>query len=107
MAAKEKRQMQNMDNGVVKEYYERLCVLPGDVTKVKRLYTCKAEMLFCDNVVLLRSYYTIVAAFDIDESTVYDFSRYVYGYTSTTAQHVRKFAIYMKALQTITYKEVR
>lgn len=107
MTAKEKRQMQNMYNGVVKEYYERLCVLPGDVTKVKRLYACKAKMLFYDNVVLLMSYNTIVAAFDIDESTVYDFSRYVYGYTPTTAQHVRKFANYMKALQTITYKEVR
>lgn len=107
MTANERRQLQSVDNQLVEQFYSNLDVPREDITCSKRLYQCQAQMYFTDYVVLLKSYDTFVAAFDIDESTVYDFSRYVYGYTATTAQHVRKFSNYMKALQTITYKEVR
>ena len=40
----------------------------------------------------LRSYRTVVAAIDINTDTLYDFLRYVYGYTSTSAQHIAKFS---------------
>ena len=40
---------------------------------------------------VLRSYNTIVAAIDVRTDTLYDFLRYVYGYTSTSAQHISKF----------------
>ena len=40
---------------------------------------------------VLRSYRTIVAAIDVRTDTLYDFLRYVYGYTSTSAQHIAKF----------------
>ena len=40
---------------------------------------------------VLRSYNTIVAAIDVSNDTLYDFLRYVYGYTSTSAQHIAKF----------------
>lgn len=107
MTAKERRQLQTVDNQLVEQCYSNLDVPREHIIGCKRLYQCQAQMYFTDYVVLLKSYNTFVAAFDINESTVYDFSRYVYGYTATTAQHVRKFANYMKALQTITYKEVR
>ena len=40
---------------------------------------------------VLRSYRTIVAAIDVRTDTLYDFLRYVYGYTATSAQHIAKF----------------
>ena len=40
---------------------------------------------------VLRSYSTIVAAIDVRTDTLYDFLRYVYGYTATSAQHIAKF----------------
>lgn len=40
---------------------------------------------------VLRSYRTIVAIIDTKTDTLYDFLRYVYGYTSTSAQHIAKF----------------
>lgn len=108
MLTKRQRDLQMEDNNIVIQYYTHLPKLSiGDLIDRTQLYRCNAQMYFTDHVVLLQSYNTIVAAFDIDESTVYDFSRYVYGYTVTTARHVRKFANYMRALQTITYKEVR
>lgn len=41
-------------------------------------------------VYLLKSYSTIVAMVD-EEGDGIDFLRYVYGYTATSAQHIRKF----------------
>ena len=41
-------------------------------------------------VYLLKSYNTIVAMIDEDGDGI-DFLRYVYGYTATGAQHIRKF----------------
>ena len=33
-----------------------------------------------------------MAAIDVRTDTLYDFLRYVYGYTSTSAQHISKFS---------------
>ena len=41
---------------------------------------------------VLTSYNTVVAIIDYETNTLYDFLRYVYGYTSTSAQHISKFA---------------
>ena len=43
------------------------------------------------SILLLRSYNTIVAIIHKADMQLYDFSRYVYGYTATTAQHIAKF----------------
>ena len=40
---------------------------------------------------VLRSYNTIVAFIDPTTDTLYDVLRKVYGYTSTSAQHIAKF----------------
>lgn len=39
----------------------------------------------------LRSYKTIIAVIDHETDTLYDFLRYVYGYTATSAHHIAKF----------------
>ena len=73
----------------------RFCVT-GDF---KRLRSCSAEVApVIDSETgellyyVLRSYRTIVAAIDVSNDTLYDFLRYVYGYTSTSAQHISKFS---------------
>ena len=57
---------------------------------IARLRTCNAEVLASDHYYILRSYRTIVAIIDSD-GLCYDFLRKVYGYTSTSAQHINKF----------------
>lgn len=73
----------------------RFCVT-GDF---KRLRSCSAEVAPAMDAetgelmyYVLRSYRTIVAAIDVSNDTLYDFLRYVYGYTSTSAQHIAKFS---------------
>ena len=65
----------------------------------KRLRSCSAEVAPVIDAetgellyYVLRSYRTIVAAIDVRTDTLIDFLRYVYGYTSTSAQHISKFA---------------
>lgn len=65
----------------------------------RRLRSCSAEVapiIDCETGELLyyalRSYDTVVAAIDVRTDTLYDFLRYVYGYTSTSAQHISKFS---------------
>lgn len=58
----------------------------------KQLRSCSAEVAQIGNWYVLRSYRTIVAIIDIRTDTLIDFLRYVYKYTSTSAQHISKFA---------------
>ena len=58
----------------------------------KQLRSCSAEVAKIGNWYVLRSYRTIVAIIDIQTDTLVDFLRSVYGYTSTSAQHISKFA---------------
>lgn len=73
---------------------------------VRKLRNCTAEIVdvYAKDgrklATLLRSYKTIVAAYD-GRNTVYDFLRLVYGYTATSAQHVRKFAEDMGATRVL------
>lgn len=69
------------------------------LTNSKQLRSCSATVFdIVDNAtgkVLyhgLRSYNTIVAFIDVQTDTLYDVLRLVYGYTSTSAQHISKFA---------------
>ena len=64
----------------------------------RRLRSCSADVapiIDCETGELLyyvlRSYRTVVAAIDVRTDTLYDFLRYVYGYTATSAQHIAKF----------------
>lgn len=57
----------------------------------KRLRNCQATVYTSDRFYVLQSYNTIVAFIDRDTDTLYDVLRFVYGYTNTSAQHIRKF----------------
>ena len=92
----------------------RFCV----TGELKRLRSCSAEVAPVIDAetgellyYVLRSYNTIVAAIDVSNDTLYDFLRYVYGYTSTSAQHISKFSKdygYGKwgCAHSLTYREV-
>lgn len=60
-------------------------------TEGKYLRHCKAWVYETDEFYFLQSYGTIVAFIDKSTDTLYDVLRYVYGYTSTSAQHISKF----------------
>ena len=68
---------------------------------MKRLNKCHAWYGIqhgAENIVILRSYQTVIAVYDKQENIVYDFLRAVYGYTSTSCQHITKFADKMRFL---------
>lgn len=62
-----------------------------DVEDVGRLRTCSARVGRKGKWYILKSYSTIIAIIDTTNDTLYDFLRYVFGYTSTSAQHIAKF----------------
>lgn len=57
----------------------------------KRLRSCQAYVYETPTFYVLRSYNTVVAIIEKKTDTCYDFLRGVYGYTSTSAQHISKF----------------
>lgn len=57
----------------------------------KKFRSCQATVIETENYYLLRSYDTIVAAVWKVNGQCYDVLRAVYGYTSTSSQHIRKF----------------
>lgn len=57
----------------------------------ERLRTCQAWVCKLGCFYILKSYSTVVAIIDTRTDTCYDFLRKVYGYTSTSAQHIAKF----------------
>ena len=57
----------------------------------RKLRSCSAVVHETDNYYFLQSYNTIVAFIDKSTDTCYDVLRLVYGYTSTSAQHIAKF----------------
>lgn len=59
--------------------------------KVGRLRTCNATVYENERYIVLTSYTTTVAFIDKREQKAYDILRLVYGYTSTSAQHIAKF----------------
>ena len=82
-----------------------------EIEPVKRLRSCSACVHTCtlnetgEVVYVLQSYGTLIAI--ISGNTLYDFLRYVYGYTSTSAQHIAKFrSDYLKSY-ILPYHEYR
>lgn len=76
-----------------------------------RLRSCQAYVADIGNISVLRSYGTIIAVIDHTTDTLYDFLRYVYGYTATSAQHIAKFNHdycngYWGCANSLTYREV-
>lgn len=89
-------------------YYNRELTATGDY---HRLNSCQAWWRDIINAktgevvgAILISYNTMVA-FTIN-GVMYDFLRYVYGYTATSAQHIAKFRNFMKPYAVHTYRPV-
>lgn len=62
-----------------------------NMVNVGRLRTCNATVYENERYTVLISYTTTVAFIDKREQKAYDILRLVYGYTSTSAQHIAKF----------------
>lgn len=56
-----------------------------------RLRTCSAWVYETEHFYILKSYNTFVASYNKETHEFIDFLRYVYGFTSTSAQHIAKF----------------
>lgn len=71
------------------------------VTPISRLYSCTAYLYKVENgyetYYVLKSYNTVIAVWDVNEGILIDALRAVYGYTSTSAQHIAKFQKWIKA----------
>lgn len=70
-----------------------------------RLRTCNAKVASVYGYTVLTSYNTVVAF--IKDGVLYDVLRYVYGYTSTSTQHIAKFANDYGAKERHTWREVK
>ena len=91
------------ENGIVLNEYENM--RKQGMQYIGKLRSCKAEVWATDDYYVLRSYSTIVAIIDSD-GRLFDFLRYVYGYTATSAQHISKFAHDYNATIRYTYRDV-
>lgn len=69
----------------------------------KPLRSCKARVWQTSNYYILESYETFVACIDKKTHCCYDFLRYAYGYTATSAQHIAKFRRDYDAVYSMTY----
>lgn len=83
-----------------------ICIDHFGTSTPRKLRTCNAEIRDTCGYTLLYSYGTLVAAYAPDTDTVYDFLRYVYGYTATSTQHITKFTADMHASNTMRYYPV-
>lgn len=83
---------QNVINRLaVREYERAIAELSEYDYSVKRLRSCSAEVITTKNYYILRSYNTLVACINRYTGAEADVLRKVYGYTATSAQHIRKF----------------
>lgn len=76
----------------------------GEQRFVARLRSSNACVWETKHFYILQSYATMVAAIDKETNIMFDFLRYVYGYTATTAQHIAKFAKDYGATNRYTYR---
>ena len=84
----------------------RNCIVWHGRFKVGRLRSCTAEVYETEGYYYLVSYDTIVACITKYNRTCYDFLRYVYGYTNTSAMHISKFCRDYDATNKLTYYPV-
>lgn len=61
--------------------------------KPLRLRSCSATVYETPRYYVLRSYNTVVACIDKSTGICYDVLRHVFGYTSTSCQHINKFIV--------------
>ena len=79
-------------NSKVNQFVDRFNDQSPELIRSEKLRSCQATVYIYEDYILLKSYRTIVAGIDRKTDTLYDFLRMVYGYTSTSAQHIAKFS---------------
>lgn len=85
---------QRQENLVVEKKHEEFLKVTENYPWYSASYqlnSCSATIYDTEKYYVLRSYATIVAVIDKETKTCYDWLRLVYGYTATSAQHIRKF----------------
>lgn len=89
-----KVEQKNINTVIEREYDKAMeeYIALYDKRTVKQLRSCSAEVITTDNYYYLRSYNTIVAIINRETGELFDVLRFVYGYTSTSAQHISKFS---------------
>ena len=91
-----KQEQQNMNEKVLEAMEKALTELDKyslgywEVNETQ-LRSCTAWVLETTNYYFLRSYNTIVAVVDKNTGVCYDFLRYVWGYSVTSAKHIAYF----------------
>ena len=87
-----KKELQLVINGWVENALDRLNEeVKNNFFNGVRLRSCTAYVYESENFFFLKSYSTVVACINKTTGQKYDFLRLVYGYTSTSAQHISKF----------------
>lgn len=71
-----------------------------------RLRSCNAVVYATPNYFILRSYCTTVAVIHRNSGEAADVLRGVYGYTATSAQHIRKFFQDYLAVKVYTWRDI-
>lgn len=102
--------MTRQEQLIINDYCEREIPIVeselADVVSVKRLRTCQAYVYETASYYVLKSYSTFVAFIRKSDGECFDILRNVYGYTSTSAQHIAKFKNDYNAVSTQTWREV-
>lgn len=83
-------EMNRMIDDAINQYNEYISTT-DDWQSVKQLRSCNAKVYTTKRYHVLMSYNTMVAMIDRRTDCLYDFLRLVYGFTSTSAQHISKF----------------
>lgn len=86
-----RKTQERINSEVIQFMQENNDEIYGLKAKYTQLRRCSAVVYETENLYVLRSYATIIAVIDKRDDTLYDFLRYVYGYTTTSAQHIAKF----------------
>lgn len=89
MKKEEQVKINNIVLSVYKEVYNSIRY--ADNIEWKRLRRCQAYVATVGKYYILKSYDTVIAVIDRNTDILYDFLRYVYGYTATATQHILKF----------------
>ena len=101
-----KKSAQLAINNTVIVAYEKWSLDREPIISSRRLNHCSAYILETANYYVLRSYQTDIAIIDKRTGIMYDFLRFVYGYTATSAQHMAKFERLYEPSARFTYYPV-
>lgn len=101
-----KKSAQLTINHTIISAYEKWSFDREPIISSHRLNHCSAYVLETANYYVLRSYQTDIAIIDKRTGIMYDFLRFVYGYTATSAQHIAKFERLYEPSARFTYYPV-